>query len=144
MGGSYPYDFLKCMIYTNLIMASAVMKLATMPLRRSIHTSAAVAKNWKMMDPIEHAYGLERSEAEAIAAGNLDPFNMAPIVRKKNSTKDDPNLVETCEPYRTVACFCEPGSAVEYNIIHEGHPRRCNCGHWFAIKPVPESNPWAA
>merc|ERR1712212_217307 len=131
-GGSKQYTSL----YFEVIMASSLVKLAVMPLRRTICTSAAV-RGYKMMDSIEHSAGLERLEAEAIAAGNLNPFNMSPVFRKEGSTKENPNIIESNEPYRTVACICEAGSPIlKYNIIHEGHPRRCNCGHWFALGPI--------
>ncbi|KAI5631810.1 cytochrome c oxidase subunit vb domain-containing protein [Phthorimaea operculella] len=88
----------------------------------------------KMMpDPLEHATGLERKELLAFQQGDDDPFNMK-VLKKAAGTRENPTLVPSCFDARIVGCICEEhATSVSWFWIHKGHPRRCECGHWYAL-----------
>lgn len=53
-------------------------------------------------------------------------------------TKDNPNIVPSMCDSRIIGCICEEDStSVAWMWIHEGHPRRCECGHWFKLERKP-------
>ncbi|XP_003487551.1 cytochrome c oxidase subunit 5B, mitochondrial-like [Bombus vosnesenskii] len=88
-------------------------------------------------DPLELATGLEKRELLAAAAGDFDPYHMKAIEILRDSTKENPNLVPSAFKSRVVGCLCEEDTAhVNWMWLHEGQPRRCECGHWFKLTEV--------
>ncbi|XP_015588830.1 cytochrome c oxidase subunit 5B, mitochondrial [Cephus cinctus] len=101
--------------------------------RRSLIYAQARCKSYEMPDPIDHATGIEKRQLLAEAAGNDDPFNIKPIKRGP-STKDCPTLVPSAFDSRIVGCVCEDEAThVNWMWLHQGSPRRCECGHWFKL-----------
>ncbi|XP_018332360.1 cytochrome c oxidase subunit 5B, mitochondrial-like [Agrilus planipennis] len=86
-----------------------------------------------MGDPIEHATGLEKRELLARIAGNEDPY--ASSIRKRGpGTKNQPNEVPSAFDSRIIGCVCEEDStSINWMWVHKGHPKRCECGHWFNL-----------
>uniref|UniRef100_A0A182P6F8 DUF4706 domain-containing protein n=1 Tax=Anopheles epiroticus TaxID=199890 RepID=A0A182P6F8_9DIPT len=86
----------------------------------------------KMMnDPIEHATGIEKRELLAKQAGNPDPFDMR-VFKRGPGTKDSPNLIPSAFDARLVGCVCEEDQTyVQWMWLHQGQPKRCECGHWL-------------
>ncbi|XP_043263080.1 cytochrome c oxidase subunit 5B, mitochondrial-like [Colletes gigas] len=85
-------------------------------------------------DPLDHATGQEKRELLAAAAGNFDPYHMKALEITSDSTKENPNLVPSVFKSRIVGCVCEEDAAhVNWMWLHEGTPRRCECGHWFKL-----------
>lgn len=81
----------------------------------------------------EHATGLEKKELDAIARGNLDPFDMEPMKRGVG-TKEQPNLVKSVEDKRMIGCVCdEDDVAIKYMWLHKNEMKRCSCGYWFKL-----------
>lgn len=111
-----------------------------------------------MNDPIEHATGLEKRELLAKAAGNEDPFDMH-IMKRAQGAKDSPTLIPSAFDARIVGCVCKyhnassPGvlywllidfsvadetghedqTFVQWMWLHQGQPKRCECGYWFKL-----------
>ena len=53
-------------------------------------------------------------------------------------TKDDPNIVDALDNFRMVGCVCnEDDTNIKWMWLIEGRPKRCECGHWFALKSHP-------
>ncbi|THK33208.1 cytochrome c oxidase subunit 5B, mitochondrial [Diachasma alloeum] len=101
---------------------------------RRTFSRAAVLRQKGFPDPLELATGLEKQELLARQAGNDDPFMMKPL-RRGIGTKDQPNLVPSAFESRMIGCVCEEDSThVTWMWLHEGQPRRCECGHWFKIE----------
>ena len=66
-----------------------------------------------------------------------DPFFMKVRSRGKG-TKDDPNIVDALDNFRMVGCVCnEDDTNIKWMWLIEGRPKRCECGHWFALKSHP-------
>lgn len=111
--------------------------------RRSFSRNAVIftqksGQDTELPDPIDHATGLEKCELLAAAAGNYDPYHMKAIEISRDSTKDTPNLIPSAFTSRIVGCICEPDSShVNWMWLHEGQPRRCECGHWFKLVEKP-------
>ncbi|XP_076645046.1 cytochrome c oxidase subunit 5B, mitochondrial [Halictus rubicundus] len=105
--------------------------------RRTFFRNAAYSsakKDADFTDPLDHATGIEKREFLAAAAGNFDPYYMKAIHISPDSSKDCPNLVPSVFKSRIVGCVCEPDAAhVNWMWLHEGKPRRCECGHWFKL-----------
>ncbi|KAK0083138.1 hypothetical protein PV325_009263 [Microctonus aethiopoides] len=118
-------------------MASLCRRSVLQLCRRSFSTTALRNKEDTFPDPMDLATGLEKKELLAYQAGNDDPFYMK--ARKRGvGTKEEPNLVPSFEDSRIIGCVCEEDSAsVVWMWIHEGTPRRCNCGHWFKLERKP-------
>lgn len=86
-----------------------------------------------MADPLEHATGLEKKELLALERGDDDPFNMK-VVKKAAGTRESPTLIPSCFDARIVGCICEEHStSISWLWLHKGHPRRCECGHWYKL-----------
>lgn len=63
-----------------------------------------------------------------------DPFKVKAVQRKHNSTRNDPNIVHSFDKSRVVGCICEEESqSIKWMWLHEGEPKRCQCGHWFKL-----------
>lgn len=63
-----------------------------------------------------------------------DPFMMKALKRGAG-TKTEPNMVPSAFESRMIGCVCEEDStSIVWMWLHEGHPRRCECGHWFKIE----------
>ncbi|XP_053989007.1 cytochrome c oxidase subunit 5B, mitochondrial-like [Hylaeus anthracinus] len=103
--------------------------------RRTFSLNAvACSKDKTFADPLDLATGLEKRELLAAAAGNFDPYNMKAIQIQKTSSKQNPNLVPSAFKSRIVGCVCEPdASHVNWMWLHQGKPRRCECGYWFKL-----------
>jgi len=87
-----------------------------------------------MPDPIDHATGLEKYELLAKQAGNDDPFFLKATSRGLG-TRDQPNIVNAMDTYRSVGCVCnEEDTNIKWMWLCEGHPKRCECGYWFELK----------
>lgn len=101
--------------------------------RRSISYSSRRCLKDEGPDPLEHATGLEKRELLARASGDDDPFNMD-IKKHGPGTKDSPNLVPSAFKSRMVGCICEEDqSHIKWMWLHDGIPRRCECGYWFKL-----------
>lgn len=67
--------------------------------------------------------------------GFNDPYDMEPLKMRKDSTKENPNVVLTLEDHRIVGCICtEEQHHTKYMHIALGETKRCECGHWFTCK----------
>ncbi|KAL2750117.1 hypothetical protein V1477_001613 [Vespula maculifrons] len=87
----------------------------------------------KCADSLDHATGMEKRELLAKAAGDDDPFNLK-VTKRGPGTKDCPNLVPSAFNSRMVGCICEEDqSHINWMWLHEGTPRRCECGYWFKL-----------
>ncbi|KAK1120718.1 hypothetical protein K0M31_010922 [Melipona bicolor] len=105
--------------------------------RRQFFRNAVYSKDKTLPDPLDLATGLEKRELLAAAAGNFDPYHMKAIEIVRDSTKESPNLVPSAFKSRIVGCICEEDTAhVNWMWLHDGHPRRCECGHWFKLTEV--------
>lgn len=91
-----------------------------------------------MGDPLEHATGLEKRELLAKASGNENPFDLK-VIKRGAGSKESPNEIPSAFEARIVGCICEEdATCVNWMWLHEGQPRRCECGHWFKlIKKAP-------
>lgn len=99
--------------------------------RRSISYSTRYLK--ECADSLDHATGMEKRELLAKAAGDDDPFNLK-VTKRGPGTKDCPNLVPSAFNSRMVGCICEEDqSHINWMWLHEGTPRRCECGYWFKL-----------
>ncbi|XP_032683040.1 cytochrome c oxidase subunit 5B, mitochondrial-like [Odontomachus brunneus] len=100
--------------------------------RRPISYSLVCAQK-DFAEPLDHATGLEKREMLARLAGNEDPYNLT-IKRRAHSTKESPNLVYSSFESRIMGCICdEDAMHVNWMWLHQGPPRRCECGHWFKL-----------
>lgn len=62
-----------------------------------------------------------------------DPFNLK-VTKRGPGTKECPNLVPSAFDSRMVGCICEEDqSHINWMWLHEGTPRRCECGYWFKL-----------
>ncbi|XP_015524587.1 cytochrome c oxidase subunit 5B, mitochondrial [Neodiprion pinetum] len=115
-------------------MASLCGRILLQVSRRSINTSVRCGtKVPEMADPLDHATGLEKKELLARAAGNDDPFDMK-VIKRGPGTKDCPNEVPSAFDSRLVGCICEEdATSINWMWLHQGSPRRCECGHWFKL-----------
>ncbi|XP_065339950.1 cytochrome c oxidase subunit 5B, mitochondrial-like [Cloeon dipterum] len=114
-------------------MAALCCRVLAQTSRRNVIYSTARYANKMMADPLEHATGLEKRELLAEAAGNDNPFDMK-IFKRGPGTKDSPNLVPSCFESRIVGCVCEEdATSVNWMWLHQGTPRRCECGYWFKL-----------
>jgi cytochrome c oxidase subunit 5b len=69
------------------------------------------------------------------AKGYDDPYDMEPLKCRKDSTKENPNVILTLEDKRMLGCICsEDTHHVNFMWIHKGETKRCECGHWFTCK----------
>ena len=85
-----------------------------------------------MADPWDILYGTERFELAMKHKGYDDPYDMEPSKRKEVSTRQDPNIIQTLDESRILACVCEADTHhVNYSWIHKGETKQCECGHWF-------------
>ncbi|XP_063984350.1 cytochrome c oxidase subunit 5B, mitochondrial-like [Diachasmimorpha longicaudata] len=102
--------------------------------RRSFSRAAVLSTKKRLPDPLDLATGLEKQELLARQAGNDDPFMMKPLKRGVG-TKAQPNLVPSAFNSRLIGCVCEDEAThVIWMWLHNGKPRRCECGHWFKIE----------
>lgn len=107
-----------------------------------------------MSDPLDHATGIEKRELLAKQAGNDNPFDMK-VLKRGPGTKDQPNLIPSAFDARIVGCICklilhifliipstfyftlilgeEEQTYVNWMWLYQGHPKRCECGHWFKL-----------
>uniref|UniRef100_A0A4D5RA10 Mitochondrial cytochrome c oxidase subunit Vb n=1 Tax=Scolopendra viridis TaxID=118503 RepID=A0A4D5RA10_SCOVI len=101
--------------------------------RRSLMVSSVRLKDEMMVDPVEHATGLEKREILAKLAGNDNPFDMR-VYKRGPGTKDNPNLVSSVLPKRLIGCICEEdATCINWMWLHMGEPKRCECGYWFKL-----------
>ncbi|KYN44057.1 Cytochrome c oxidase subunit 5B, mitochondrial [Trachymyrmex septentrionalis] len=101
--------------------------------RRISYSLACSQKKQELADPLDHATGLEKREMLAYLAGNDDPYNLS-IKKRAISTKEDPNIVYSAFESRIMGCICDEDSLhVNWMWLHQGPPRRCECGHWFKL-----------
>ncbi|KAK6179558.1 hypothetical protein SNE40_011887 [Patella caerulea] len=102
------------------------------------HAGKVENKKVTMPDGFGHAVGLERFEMLAHLAGIQDPFEMD--VRQftnKDGTFDKPNIVPSLYQKRLVGCICEEDEInINWMNLHNGEPKRCECGHWFKLKVI--------
>lgn len=90
-----------------------------------------------MGDPLEHATGLEKRELLAKVAGNENPFDLK-VIKRSAGTKDQPTQIPSAFDARLVGCICEEEStSVTWMWLYKGHPKRCECGHWFTLVHKP-------
>uniref|UniRef100_A0A1B6F9C3 Cytochrome c oxidase subunit 5B, mitochondrial n=1 Tax=Cuerna arida TaxID=1464854 RepID=A0A1B6F9C3_9HEMI len=99
---------------------------------RKLYTSSTSLA--KVLDePINIATGIEKREMLAKAAGNENPFDLR-VLKRGKGTKDCPNEIPSATDARIVGCICEEdATAVSWMWLHQGQPRRCNCGYWFKL-----------
>jgi len=65
-----------------------------------------------------------------------DPFGMR-VFKKGAGTKDKPNVVPSFHDMRLVGCIChEDAFYINFMWLHEGEPKRCECGHYFKLTPA--------
>lgn len=85
-----------------------------------------------MANPWDLLYGAERFEIAMKNKGYDDPYDMEPVKRKAVSSAADPNIIQTLEEQRIVACICEQDTHhINYMMIGKGETKRCECGHFF-------------
>merc|ERR1712154_500680 len=81
------------------------MGTVTRTATRALSTSAALKKDEKMMETIDHAVGPEKYELLAKQQGNDDPFFLRVINRADfKGTKEDPIIVNALDSYRMIGC----------------------------------------
>eukprot|EP00088_Acartia_fossae_P044999 TRINITY_DN4807_c0_g1_i1.p1 TRINITY_DN4807_c0_g1~~TRINITY_DN4807_c0_g1_i1.p1 ORF type:complete len:149 (-),score=29.62 TRINITY_DN4807_c0_g1_i1:116-508(-) len=122
------------------ILVRSVSRFANTVPKRSLVVSSTMRADQQMMDPLEHATGLEKYELLAKQAGNMDPFFLRAVSRSKG-TKDSPTIVHAMDNYRMVGCVCnEEDTNIKWTWLCEGVPKRCECGYWMELKshPAPE------
>lgn len=62
-----------------------------------------------------------------------NPFDLK-VLKRNAGTKDCPNQIPSAFDSRIVGCICEEeATTVNWMWLHQGVPRRCNCGHWFKL-----------
>lgn len=115
-------------------MASLCGRIVLQVSRRSLYTSARCgAKSTTLADSLDHATGLEKRELLATVAGNDNPFDMK-VLKRGPGTKDCPNEVPSAFDSRLVGCICEEeATSINWMWLHQGSPRRCECGYWFSL-----------
>jgi len=123
-------------------MANLAPKLLFKTSVRTISTTSQQGlffkKLYRLPEKSEHCTGRERKEFELMQAGNDDPWLEKPIVRKANSTKEDPNIVLCPHERRLVGCMCnEEAHTIGWWYLWKGEPTRCMCGHWFKLEYSP-------
>ena len=94
-------------------MASLLVRRGVLPAsRRMFHVSSVSAADKMMVDPTEHATGVEKYELLAKQAGNPDPFFLRAVNRDDPSagagTKADPVIVNAMDDHRMIGCICRP------------------------------------
>ena len=64
---------------------------------------------------------------------------MMAAIKKRDTTKDDPILIPSAFDSRLIGCICEEEQThICWMWVHEGNPRRCECGYWFKLeKKIP-------
>jgi cytochrome c oxidase subunit 5b len=83
-------------------------------------------------DPWDVLYGLERYEQAMLNEGYDDVYDSEPAQRKKVSTAQDPNIIQTLLKERVIACICEEDTHhLKFMNIQLGETKRCYCGHFF-------------
>jgi len=124
-------------------------RLASVPLKRGIATTQVCSKKnggldagrwtkdagrWNYVpDPMEHAVGIERFEMQAKAAGIEDLWDLE-VQKLGEGTRENPDLVPSMYNKRIVGHLCEEGQTyMTYFYLYKGHPKRCQCGHWFKL-----------
>ncbi|KAF5308595.1 hypothetical protein FQR65_LT18052 [Abscondita terminalis] len=86
-----------------------------------------------MGDPLDHATGLEKREMLAKLSGNTNPFDLR-MIKRGPGTKDEPTEIPSAFGSRIIGCICHhDATAIFYMWLHNGHPKRCECGHWFKL-----------
>jgi len=110
-------------------------RLASVPLKRGIATTQVCSK--KIVDyvpvDVEHAVGIERFEMQAKAAGIEDLWDLE-VQKLGEGTRENPDLVPSMYNKRIVGHLCEEGQTyMTYFYLYKGHPKRCQCGHWFKL-----------
>ncbi|XP_015188884.1 PREDICTED: cytochrome c oxidase subunit 5B, mitochondrial-like [Polistes dominula] len=114
-------------------MACSYGRAILLTCRRSISYSAPRYIRRECADPLEHATGIEKREKLAHLAGEEDPFNLN-VTKRGPGTKECPNLVPSAFNSRLVGCICEEDhSHINWMWLHQGTPRRCECGYWFKL-----------
>ncbi|XP_037033142.1 cytochrome c oxidase subunit 5B, mitochondrial-like [Bradysia coprophila] len=113
-------------------MASLCGRIAITAARRNLsYSSARLCK--AMSDPLEHATGIEKREMLAMQAGNDNPFDMK-VFKRAEGTKDAPTLIPSAFDARIIGCIChEDQTFIQWMWLHQGHPKRCECGYWFKL-----------
>merc|ERR1712045_392335 len=101
----------KLFMMASLIVGSSAARCAaatvTRTATRALSTSAALKKDEKMMETIDHAVGPEKYELLAKQQGNDDPFFLRVINRADfKGTKEDPIIVNALDSYRMIGCQC--------------------------------------
>eukprot|EP00088_Acartia_fossae_P039683 TRINITY_DN412_c0_g3_i1.p1 TRINITY_DN412_c0_g3~~TRINITY_DN412_c0_g3_i1.p1 ORF type:complete len:133 (-),score=41.85 TRINITY_DN412_c0_g3_i1:159-557(-) len=110
---------------------------------RAFSVSSAAMKKKELLDPLEHATGVEKFELLAKEAGNDDPFFMKAVSRGKG-TMTEPNIVNAMDTFRMVGCVChEDDTSIKWMWLCEGQPKRCECGYWFSLKVNPGPDKFA-
>jgi len=117
-------------------MASIIIR-KTLPTITRPYVMLSAVRHCKMMaDPLEHATGLEKREMLAAAAGNDDPYHVK-VLKRGPGTKEQPTKIPSVFESRIIGCICEEDATViNYMWLHEGEPKRCECGYWFDITRV--------
>jgi len=86
---------------------------------------------------MDHATGPELKELQAFRSGDDDPWKIKPVMRKENSTRENPNMVPGALERRMIGCVCEPDQTwIGWMWIKRDEPIRCKCGHWFKLYKV--------
>ncbi|KAI8437635.1 hypothetical protein MSG28_011890 [Choristoneura fumiferana] len=108
-----------------------------LPLRRRAFPRRDDARAYgSFLDPLDHVTGNEKRELLAHLAGDCDPFRML-CVKRGPGTRERPNLMPSAFNQRLVGCKCnEWTNHIEWMWLHQGEPKRCNCGYWFELCPV--------
>ncbi|CAH1135860.1 unnamed protein product [Ceutorhynchus assimilis] len=103
--------------------------------KRTMSLSSVLSKQKKVIfpDPIDHATGPEKREMLALVAGNDNLWDMKKM-RRGAGTRTQPNEIPSAYECRMVGCVCEDEScSINYMWLYKGHPKRCECGHWFQL-----------
>ncbi|XP_033217829.1 cytochrome c oxidase subunit 5B, mitochondrial-like [Belonocnema kinseyi] len=113
-------------------MVSICSRLIFLNLRHFSSTAVRYDRS-RFPDPLELATGLEKKELLARLAGNDDPYMCRPIA-KRESSRENPIIVESAFDSRLVGCIChEDQTYICYFHVLEGEPSRCECGFWFKL-----------
>jgi len=84
-------------------------------------------------DPLEHAVGIEKIEKLAKLQGIDDPFDLK-LRKRGEGSKENPDLVPSIFNKRIIGHICEEDQThITWFYLYKGHPKRCQCGHWFKL-----------
>ncbi|XP_067950689.1 cytochrome c oxidase subunit 5B, mitochondrial-like [Watersipora subatra] len=93
------------------------------------------SKDVSLPDGLGGSVGIERWEMIQEAKGIEDPYDLHGV-KLIPGTKEQPTIVRSTEPTRTIGCLCdEDATTIRYTRLCLGETSRCQCGHFFSLVP---------